>query len=243
MGQARRRAHQGRPQDRRVPLSASSAARRTSSSRSARAPTSARTPTRARMGNYVPGIAVMNGPYFVETLEEVAKLRKAPTVIKWQEELAEQVRPQGGVVQLGAGLSPLLHQQGDQDAGRPEGPAHPHAAGADLAGIDPRAGRGAGRHGVRRDVSGPAAAGDRRRRAGLQQHPRRALLRGAEVRQRDQAHHAGQLRGGQRQVVRRPAEGLPGGADRGVRQGRRGDLEERSSGSRPRSSSSSRAAA
>jgi TRAP-type transport system periplasmic protein len=42
----------------------------------------------ARMGNYVPGIAVMNGPYFVETLDEVAKLRKAPTVIKWQEELA-----------------------------------------------------------------------------------------------------------------------------------------------------------
>lgn len=44
----------------------------------------------ARMGNYVPGIAVMNGPYFVETLEEVAKLRKAPTVIKWQQELAEK---------------------------------------------------------------------------------------------------------------------------------------------------------
>jgi tripartite ATP-independent transporter DctP family solute receptor len=42
----------------------------------------------ARMGNYVPGIAVMNGPYFVETLEDVAKLRKAPTVVKWQEELA-----------------------------------------------------------------------------------------------------------------------------------------------------------
>jgi TRAP-type transport system periplasmic protein len=42
----------------------------------------------ARMGNYVPGIAVMNGPYFAETLDEVAKLRKAPTVIKWQEELA-----------------------------------------------------------------------------------------------------------------------------------------------------------
>jgi TRAP-type transport system periplasmic protein len=42
----------------------------------------------ARMGNYVPGIAVMNGPYFAETLADVAKLRKAPTVIKWQEELA-----------------------------------------------------------------------------------------------------------------------------------------------------------
>jgi tripartite ATP-independent transporter DctP family solute receptor len=42
----------------------------------------------ARMGNYVPGIAVMNGPYFAETLEDVAKLRKAPTVVRWQEELA-----------------------------------------------------------------------------------------------------------------------------------------------------------
>ena len=44
----------------------------------------------ARIGNYVPDIAVMNGPYFVETLEDVAKLRKAPTVIKWQEELASK---------------------------------------------------------------------------------------------------------------------------------------------------------
>jgi tripartite ATP-independent transporter DctP family solute receptor len=42
----------------------------------------------ARMGNYVPGIAVMNGPYFAETLDEVAKLRAAPTVVKWQDELA-----------------------------------------------------------------------------------------------------------------------------------------------------------
>ncbi|HVH39052.1 MAG TPA: C4-dicarboxylate TRAP transporter substrate-binding protein [Gemmatimonadaceae bacterium] len=44
----------------------------------------------ARMGNYVPGIAVMNGPYFAETLDDVARLRKAPTVIKWQEELASK---------------------------------------------------------------------------------------------------------------------------------------------------------
>jgi tripartite ATP-independent transporter DctP family solute receptor len=42
----------------------------------------------ARLGNYVPGIAVMNGPYFVETLDEVAKLRTSPTIAKWQEELA-----------------------------------------------------------------------------------------------------------------------------------------------------------
>jgi tripartite ATP-independent transporter DctP family solute receptor len=42
----------------------------------------------ARLGNYVPGIAVMNGPYFAETLDDVARLRTAPTVLKWQEELA-----------------------------------------------------------------------------------------------------------------------------------------------------------
>ena len=42
----------------------------------------------ARMGNYVPAMAVMNGPYFVETLEEVNKLRRAPSVVRWQEELA-----------------------------------------------------------------------------------------------------------------------------------------------------------
>jgi TRAP-type C4-dicarboxylate transport system substrate-binding protein len=44
----------------------------------------------ARMGNYVPAMAVMNGPYFVETLEEVGKLRTAPSVVKWQEELASR---------------------------------------------------------------------------------------------------------------------------------------------------------
>jgi TRAP-type C4-dicarboxylate transport system substrate-binding protein len=44
----------------------------------------------ARLGNYVPGIAIMNGPYFAETLEEVAKLQKAKTVIQWQEELASK---------------------------------------------------------------------------------------------------------------------------------------------------------
>jgi TRAP-type C4-dicarboxylate transport system substrate-binding protein len=34
----------------------------------------------ARMGNYVPGIAIMNGPYFAENLAEVEKLTKAPTI-------------------------------------------------------------------------------------------------------------------------------------------------------------------
>jgi TRAP-type C4-dicarboxylate transport system substrate-binding protein len=42
----------------------------------------------ARLGNYVPGIAVVNGPYFAETLEDVAKLRNAPTMRKYQDELA-----------------------------------------------------------------------------------------------------------------------------------------------------------
>ena len=44
----------------------------------------------ARLGNYVPGIAVMNGPYFVETVEDVAKLAKSPTIVKFQDELASK---------------------------------------------------------------------------------------------------------------------------------------------------------
>ena len=136
----------------------------------------------ARMGNYVPGIAVMNGPYFVETLEEVAKLRTSPTVDQVAGRTGEQVRAEGAVVQLGAGLSALLHQQADQDAGGPQGLADSNATRADLAGVDPRARRDAGGDGVRRDVSGPAAEGDRWRRARLQQHTRRTLLRGAEAR-------------------------------------------------------------
>jgi len=44
----------------------------------------------ARLGTYVKSMAVMNGPYFAETLDEVAKLAKAPSVMKWQEELAEK---------------------------------------------------------------------------------------------------------------------------------------------------------
>ncbi len=42
----------------------------------------------ARLGNYVPGIAVMNGPYFVDTLEDVWKLSETPSLKKWQDELA-----------------------------------------------------------------------------------------------------------------------------------------------------------
>lgn len=44
----------------------------------------------ARMGMYVPGIAVMNGPYFVETLGGVERLKKAPTVQAWLDELANK---------------------------------------------------------------------------------------------------------------------------------------------------------
>ena len=44
----------------------------------------------ARMGNYVPGIAIMNGPYFAENLDEVAKLQKSPTVKGFLDELANK---------------------------------------------------------------------------------------------------------------------------------------------------------
>ena len=44
----------------------------------------------ARLGVYVKGIAVMNGPYFAESLQDVDKLSRSPTIQKWQEELATQ---------------------------------------------------------------------------------------------------------------------------------------------------------
>jgi tripartite ATP-independent transporter DctP family solute receptor len=42
----------------------------------------------ARLGNYVPGIAVMNGPYFAESADDVAKLTQSKTVQQWMDELA-----------------------------------------------------------------------------------------------------------------------------------------------------------
>ena len=179
----------------------------------------------ARMGNYVPGIAVMNGPYFAETLEEVAKLRKAPTVIKWQEELADKHGLKVVSLQLGAGLSAFLHQQAGQDPGRPQRPAHPHAARADLAGIDPRARRRAGRDGVRRDVSGPAAEGDRRRRARLQQHPGRAFYEVLKFANETKHIMLINFEVVCARSVQRPAEGVSDRAGRGMREGGRGDLE------------------
>ena len=44
----------------------------------------------ARLGNYVPNIAVMNGPYLVSSLDDVWKLSDSPTIQKWEDELATQ---------------------------------------------------------------------------------------------------------------------------------------------------------
>lgn len=41
----------------------------------------------ARLGTYVKDMQVLNGPYFVETLEEVQKLNSLPTVKAWKDEL------------------------------------------------------------------------------------------------------------------------------------------------------------
>ena len=43
----------------------------------------------ARLGNYVPGIAVVNGPYFVDSAEEAYKLADSPTMQGWMKELAD----------------------------------------------------------------------------------------------------------------------------------------------------------
>lgn len=42
----------------------------------------------ARLGTYVPGIAVVNGPYLVANKEEAFKLAQSPTMQGWMEELA-----------------------------------------------------------------------------------------------------------------------------------------------------------
>lgn len=44
----------------------------------------------ARLGNYVAPIAVMNGPYFVESIDEVLKLRELPIVRQWIDRLANE---------------------------------------------------------------------------------------------------------------------------------------------------------
>ncbi len=44
----------------------------------------------ARLGNYVPGIAVLNAPYFVDSIEDVKKLNECPTIQKWEKELADK---------------------------------------------------------------------------------------------------------------------------------------------------------
>jgi TRAP-type transport system periplasmic protein len=44
----------------------------------------------ARLGNYVPGIAVINGPYFVASMEDAFALTDLPIVAEWQQELADE---------------------------------------------------------------------------------------------------------------------------------------------------------
>ena len=44
----------------------------------------------ARLGNYVKGIAVVNGPYFVENKEQAFALADSPTMNAWQAELADK---------------------------------------------------------------------------------------------------------------------------------------------------------
>src|SRR5690625_254398 len=43
----------------------------------------------ARMGNYVPEIAVVNGPYFVDSLDEAFALANSPSIQAWMDSLAD----------------------------------------------------------------------------------------------------------------------------------------------------------
>lgn len=44
----------------------------------------------ARLGTYVPGIAVINGPYFVSSFAQAYALAESPTVKQWEAELADK---------------------------------------------------------------------------------------------------------------------------------------------------------
>ncbi|MGF1553706.1 MAG: C4-dicarboxylate TRAP transporter substrate-binding protein [Paracoccaceae bacterium] len=44
----------------------------------------------ARLGNYVPEIAVVNGPYFVRSVDKAFALAEAPTMDEWETTLAEE---------------------------------------------------------------------------------------------------------------------------------------------------------
>jgi len=44
----------------------------------------------ARLGNFVPSIAVLNAPYFLDSVEEVTRLRESATVRQWTDELAQR---------------------------------------------------------------------------------------------------------------------------------------------------------
>ena len=43
----------------------------------------------ARLGIYIPEIAVMNAPYFLDSIDDVAKLKELPTVKQWEKELED----------------------------------------------------------------------------------------------------------------------------------------------------------
>lgn len=44
----------------------------------------------ARLGNFVKEISVMNGPFFIENLDDVQKLIDSPTVQKWSKQLEDE---------------------------------------------------------------------------------------------------------------------------------------------------------
>lgn len=44
----------------------------------------------ARLSMYVPEFAVLNAPYFVESIDDVEKLRELPTIRQWQKELEDK---------------------------------------------------------------------------------------------------------------------------------------------------------
>ena len=170
----------------------------------------------ARLGNYVPGIAVVNGPYFVEDREEAFALADSPTMNQWMEELATE---HGIRVVCFDWVQSHRHFFTNEPVRSPE----------DLDGLRIRTPPAPiWQESIRALGATPVALNFGDVYSGLQQraidgaelvHPNITAAqpqRGPGLRQRDRAHPAGQLPGRQRRVVRRPAGRLPDRPRRGV---------------------------
>ena len=115
----------------------------------------------ARLGNYVPEVAVFNGPYMLESLDDVKKAQQLDCVKEWEKRLEEEFRYWQDRIPLR--YDPRVCGLYEKDSsGRSFRHEDPHGGRADLAGIHPRDRRNAGFAGSFRNLFRGSDEGHRR---------------------------------------------------------------------------------